>query len=135
MKQDDALIVNNVGIDTHQEPVAYMREDCHVCRAEGFDASSRVLVISGENRLIATLNVVDKKLFPQNHVGLSRIALERLKVQSGAKVFIGHAPVVVWQQGAGFYIISSGFYLINIRRFCLLAIRPAEHVVQKCWMA
>tara|TARA_R110002095_G_scaffold169736_1_gene147451 strand:- start:382 stop:1893 length:1512 start_codon:yes stop_codon:yes gene_type:complete len=94
MKRDDALIVKDVGIDTHQEPVVYMREDCHVCRAEGFDASSRVLVISGENRLIATLNVVDKKLFLQKHVGLSRIALERLKVQSGAKVFIGHAPVV-----------------------------------------
>lgn len=94
MKRDTTLIVKDVGIDTHQEPVVYMREDCHVCRAEGFDASSRVLVISGENRLIATLNVVDKKLFPQNHVGLSRIALERLKVQSGAKVLIGHAPVV-----------------------------------------
>jgi thymidine phosphorylase len=74
MKQDAALVVKDVGIDTHQEPVAYMREDCHVCRAEGFDASSRVLLKYKDKQLIATLNVVDKKHFPKNRVGLSRIA-------------------------------------------------------------
>ncbi|EGG99035.1 Thymidine phosphorylase [gamma proteobacterium IMCC2047] len=88
------LIVTDMGIDTHQEPVVYMRDDCHVCRAEGFDASSRVQLKAGGKTLIATLNVVDKKSFPRNHVGLSRIALTRLQVTSGAKVFIGHAPVV-----------------------------------------
>lgn len=94
MKRDTALVVKDMGIDTHQEPVVFMREDCHVCRAEGLDASSRVLLKYGKNELIATLNVVDKKHFPQNHVGLSRIALDRLQVASGAKIFIGHAPVV-----------------------------------------
>jgi hypothetical protein len=32
------LHLTRMGIDTHQEPVVYMRDDCHVCRAEGFNA-------------------------------------------------------------------------------------------------
>ena len=27
-----SLQAYSMGIDTHQEPVAYMRNDCHVCR-------------------------------------------------------------------------------------------------------
>ena len=36
-----------MGIDTHQEPVVYMQEDCHICRAEGFNANTRVLISAG----------------------------------------------------------------------------------------
>lgn len=28
------LRLKRMGIDTYQEPVIYMRSDCHVCRAE-----------------------------------------------------------------------------------------------------
>ena len=28
------LYLTRLGIDTHQEPILYMREDCHVCVAE-----------------------------------------------------------------------------------------------------
>ncbi|MGA4814841.1 hypothetical protein ACPA9J_03520 [Pseudomonas aeruginosa] len=30
------------GIDTHQEPVVYMRRDCPVCQSEGFTTQARV---------------------------------------------------------------------------------------------
>lgn len=30
-----ALKIRRMGIDTHQEPVIYMRADCHICRSEG----------------------------------------------------------------------------------------------------
>ena len=52
-----------MGINTHQEPVVYMREDCPVCRAEGFNATSRILIKTINNQeLIATLNIVDSDL-------------------------------------------------------------------------
>jgi thymidine phosphorylase len=32
------LRLKRLGIDTYQEPVIYMRQDCDVCRSEGFEA-------------------------------------------------------------------------------------------------
>jgi thymidine phosphorylase len=52
------LKLRRVGIDTYQEAVIYMNRDCHVCRAEGFNAQSRVEVGLGSRRLIATFIVV-----------------------------------------------------------------------------
>lgn len=49
-----------LGIDTHQQAIAYMRRDCHVCRSEGFNAMSRVELRMGERSVIATLDVVDE---------------------------------------------------------------------------
>lgn len=34
------------GINTHQQPVVSMHRDCHVCRSEGFNALTRVLISS-----------------------------------------------------------------------------------------
>lgn len=50
----------DMGIDTHQEQVVYMRNDCHICRSEGFTANSRVILTYLKNSVIATLNVVDE---------------------------------------------------------------------------
>jgi len=33
--------VRRLGIDTHQQAVVYMRQDCPVCRSEGFAAEAR----------------------------------------------------------------------------------------------
>ncbi len=47
-----------MGIDTHQEPVVYMQENCHICRAGGFNANTRLSISTGTEQLIVTLNVV-----------------------------------------------------------------------------
>lgn len=83
-----------MGIDTHQEPVVYMRRDCHICRSEGFRSNSRVVLWYGKNSLIATLNVVDERVLPRNVAGLSNIAMERLGVEQGKSIAISHAPVI-----------------------------------------
>tara|TARA_R100001143_G_scaffold22385_2_gene23595 strand:+ start:1125 stop:2636 length:1512 start_codon:yes stop_codon:yes gene_type:complete len=88
------LIAVNVGINTHQEPVVYMHKDCHICRAEGFSANARVLVKSGRKELIATLNVVENGLLSPGHIGLSNIAKDRLGVNNGQHIQVGHAPVI-----------------------------------------
>ena len=41
---ENFLYLTKAGIDTHQEPVVYMRSDCHVVRSEGFSAQGRVRV-------------------------------------------------------------------------------------------
>ena len=94
MKADSGLKVVDLGIDTHQELVVYMRDDCHVCLAEGFTASSRVSVHYNEQAVTATINVVDKKVLEPGQVGLSKIAFKRLAVSELDKVRIKHAPVL-----------------------------------------
>lgn len=66
-----ALRLRRLGIDTYQEPVIYMRSDCHVCRAEGFEAQSRVQVSHNGHAIVATLNVVTGDLLAPDEVGLS----------------------------------------------------------------
>jgi thymidine phosphorylase len=83
-----------MGIDTHQEPVVYMRSDCHICRSEGFTANSRVMLRYGENSVIATLNVVDEQVLVSGSAGLSKIAMRRLGAIDGAAIIVSHAPVV-----------------------------------------
>lgn len=95
MTEVQTLVVVDMGIDTHQEPLVYMRGDCTICRAEGFNASSRVQVGIDDKRLIATLNIVDSTRLEAGHIGLSRIAISRLGVANGDRVYVNHAPVVM----------------------------------------
>ncbi|MCW5660035.1 MAG: thymidine phosphorylase family protein [Burkholderiaceae bacterium] len=83
-----------LGIDTQQEHVIYMRRDCHVCRAEGFEAQTRVEVVLRERRIIATLNVVDTDLLPKGEAGLSTRAWQALSAASGDVVTVAHAPTL-----------------------------------------
>lgn len=82
-----------IGIDTHQEPIIYMRDDCDVCRSEGFSARSRVRVTANRQSVIATLNVVHGDTVPKGYGGLSNIAMKRLGVSPGDPVSVHHAPV------------------------------------------
>lgn len=75
-----------MGIDTHQEPVVYMREDCYICRAEGFNSNTRLLIKTDTNALIATLYVVKSGKLQHDQIGFSKIAFQRLEVN--------HAPLV-----------------------------------------
>ncbi|MDZ4095285.1 MAG: thymidine phosphorylase, partial [Paracoccaceae bacterium] len=54
----DTLALIPSGIDTYRQAVVYMHEDCHICRAEGFAAQTRVRIDLEKNWIIATLNVV-----------------------------------------------------------------------------
>jgi thymidine phosphorylase len=95
----NAVRVRRLGIDTHQEPIVYMRKDSAVCRAEGFEAQTRVEVKTATNTIIATLNVVDGELQSNGFVekgeaGLSEAAWRRLGARDGENARIRHAPPV-----------------------------------------
>jgi thymidine phosphorylase len=94
MTDKSSLTVKAIGINTHQEPIVYMHKDCHICVAEGFSASARVLVKTARQQLIATLDVVENRILDTTQIGLSNIAMQRLKVLEGETVLVEHAPLV-----------------------------------------
>ena len=53
------LHVRRIGIDTYRENVVYLRRDCPVVRAEGFQALAKVEVLANGATILAVLNVVD----------------------------------------------------------------------------
>lgn len=90
----NTLRLKRIGIDTYQEPVLYMRRDCHVCAAEGFEAQSRVEVEAGGRHIVATLNVVDGDFLADSEMGLSEAAWRLLGAQPGDLARVRHpAPL------------------------------------------
>lgn len=94
MTDKSSLFVKDMGINTHQEPIVYMHKDCHICVAEGFSASARVQLRTATRQIIATLDVVESHFLDTAHIGLSNIAMQRLKVVEGEAVLVEHAPQV-----------------------------------------
>ena len=88
------LCLRRLGIDTYQDHVVYMRRDCHVCRAEGFAAQTRIEVVHGANAVLATLHVVSSAILRSDEVGLSDAAWRALGATDGDTVTIRHAPAL-----------------------------------------
>ncbi|MDO8778020.1 MAG: thymidine phosphorylase family protein [Burkholderiaceae bacterium] len=88
------LRLRPLGIDTQQEHVIYMRRDCHVCRAEGFEAQTRVEVDLRGQRIIATLNVVHSELLAVGEASLSTSAWRALGAVPGDTISVAHAPTL-----------------------------------------
>ena len=91
---EEFLTLRLLGIDTQQEHTVYMRRDCHVCRAEGFDSLARVEVELNGRHLVATLNVVDGALLEAGEAGLSQRAAQELGGHNGDRVVVRHAPTL-----------------------------------------
>lgn len=79
------------GIDTYRQPVLYMREDCHLCRSEGFTALTRVQVELNGRSLVATLNVVTTtEWLPPETAALSDAAWTALAATAGDRAVLSH---------------------------------------------
>ena len=87
-----ALRAKRLGIDTYQQPVAYLRRDSAVCRAEGFEAQSRIELQCGGRIVPAMLNVVDGDLLEGQDIGLSEAAWEALGAAPAVPVTVRHPP-------------------------------------------
>lgn len=88
------LYLRALGIDTHQEFVIYMHRDCHVCRAEGFEAQTRVEVSLLDRHIIATLNLVNSDLLQVGEASLSLSAWRALAAKPNDPVVVNHAPTL-----------------------------------------
>src|SRR3546814_18061347 len=68
-----------------------MREDCHLCRAEGFSALTQVGISIGNRSIIAALNVVtEADWLPAETAALSDAAWNLLGASSGAMAVFSH---------------------------------------------
>jgi len=88
------LKARRLGIDTHQEAVVYMRQDCPVCRSEGFAAHARVQIAGPGGVVVATLEVVTSDLLDHDEAGLSEAAWRRLGVRQGDDLLVTHPPAL-----------------------------------------
>lgn len=92
--ENHSLCLRRLGIDTYKEAVIYMREDCHVCRSEGFEAQARIYVTLNERSIIATLNTVDSNLLGLGEASLSNYAWEFLHAKEGEQIFLSHPKIL-----------------------------------------
>ncbi len=85
------LKVKRIGIDTKKHLVIYMREDCALCKSEGFRSEARIQISLGERWIIATLNVVTSEILKNHEIGFSESAWVKLGVRVGDEVIVSHA--------------------------------------------
>jgi thymidine phosphorylase len=90
----NTVLLRRMGIDTHEEPIVYMRADCHVCRSEGFSAHSRVMISTERASIIATLNVVRDGFVLATEAGLSEAAWQLLDATPGQVASLSHPKPV-----------------------------------------
>lgn len=88
------LILTALGIDTQREFVVYMLDACHICRAEGFKAQTRLEVRLADQSIIATLNVVNSSLLAEDEASLSTSAWQALGAASGDAITVSYAPTL-----------------------------------------
>jgi len=88
--EQHSLRVRRLGIDTYREPIIYMREDCHICRSEGFEARSRIKVTVGGRSIVATLNILRDSLLDPGDLGLSDAAWRLLQPREYDLAFLSH---------------------------------------------
>ena len=87
----NSLRLKRLGIDSRNEHMVFMRSDCHVCLAEGFEALSRVRLSAGRRKLVASLIVLrDQTLLKQNELSLSESAVKFLRVADGDLIRLSH---------------------------------------------
>jgi thymidine phosphorylase len=89
------LRLRRLGIDTYQEPVIYMSVECPVCRSEGWNAQTRVIVALQDRSIIATLNVVAPSMLAPDEASLSESAWTTLGATEGVTVTLSHAPPLI----------------------------------------
>lgn len=90
----ERLRARRAGIDTYQQPVVYMRGDCPVCRAEGFEAQAQVEVIANGRHLLAILHHVSSDWLGGDEIALSEVAWTLLGAAAGDEVEVRHPPVL-----------------------------------------
>ena len=94
MREPHTLRLRRLGIDTHQELVVYMRQDCHICRSEGFAAQARIQVTANGHSIIATLGKITSDLLGHGEASLSESAWRLLGVAEGSEISFAHPPLV-----------------------------------------
>ncbi len=84
------LTYKHLGIYTQNENVVYMREDCHVCTSEGFEALTRVRISKATQSIVASLNVITSDILLPGEIGLSDAAAKKMNVSQNEPLSVSH---------------------------------------------
>jgi thymidine phosphorylase len=88
------LKARRLGLHTQHEPIAVMRSDCHVCRAEGLGPRSQVVLSANGHSVYATLFQLNGDLLAPGEAALSEAAWTLLGVREGQNLTVSHpAPL------------------------------------------
>ncbi|MGZ8217254.1 hypothetical protein [Methylomagnum sp.] len=86
------LRLRRIAIDTYRENAAYLRRECSVYRAEGFQALAKIEGRCNGQRIEAVLNVVDDgQIVGPDELGLSEQAFGQLCAEVGHEVRLAQA--------------------------------------------
>lgn len=88
------LRATRMRLHAQHQPIALMRADCHVCRAEGLSSRSQILIAAGGREVQAQLYQIDSDLLARDQVALSEQAWAALDIHEGEKVRVRHPPVL-----------------------------------------
>lgn len=88
--QTSKLIFKRLGIHTQHEHIAYMREDCHVCVSEGFEALTRIRIANRKKSIVANLNVIRSEILQPGEISLSESAMHTLEAKEGEHLTVSH---------------------------------------------
>lgn len=86
--------IRRVKIDTYRENVVFLRKDCELCRAQGFEALEKVEVVGGGKSIVGVLDVVDEGFLAKGEIGLCECAFERMGLPAGTQVEVRHPEPV-----------------------------------------
>ncbi|MBI2791800.1 MAG: thymidine phosphorylase family protein [Gammaproteobacteria bacterium] len=95
MANNHMLHLKKLGINTYKEAVIYMREDCHICRSEGFEAQARIQIAHKNQSVLATLNTIETDLLKPNEASLSKYAWDLLNAKEGDEIQISHPKPLI----------------------------------------
>jgi thymidine phosphorylase len=88
----DKIRLVRLGIDTLYEFMIYIHADCFVCKSEGFETETQILVTANDRSIIATLNVIHSTILKMDEVSLSESAWKKLGANTGDCVTLSHPP-------------------------------------------
>lgn len=89
-QHSNILKYKHLGIYTQNENVVYMREDCHVCISEGFEALTRIRISNATTSIVASLNVLNSDILLPHEIGLSDAAAKKMNVSPNDTLYVSH---------------------------------------------
>lgn len=79
-----------LGIDTQQELIVYIPNDCLICKSEGFETQTQVIVSVNGYSIVATLNVIYSEILKAGEISLSESAWKKMNLKEGDLVSLSH---------------------------------------------
>ncbi len=92
--ETNKLKLVRLGIDTQNEFIIYMHANCFVCKSEGFEAETQIIVTLNHLSIVATLNIIKSDILTSQEASLSESAWVRIGAKEGDFITLSHLKPV-----------------------------------------